>query len=201
MILTRAILKEAKKWLGCRANDPNRCTDEIKKLYNNRVNNEAWCCKFVWAMTNEACKKLGVKNPLIQTASTSTLLSSARKTLRTDTNPGVGSIFYTTRDGGGHVGFVTKIIDDKKFETIEGNTTNSIGEYGVWSKTRDRKSKQYQFIHLEDLDTFENNIFAPFQFELDLIFADPRSYISVGVLIAGGIIGWKLYKKQANRLG
>jgi len=69
MILTKAILLEAEKWLGCKANSKDKCADEIKKLYNGKVNNEAWCCKFVWAMTNEACKKLGIENPLKQTAS------------------------------------------------------------------------------------------------------------------------------------
>ncbi len=155
MILTKAILKEAEKWLGCVETDKNRggCVDEIQKLYNAKVNAEAWCCKFVWAMTNEACKKLGVQNPLVQTASTSTLLGTSKKTLRTDGTPGVGSIFYTARDGGGHVGFVLA-VDKNKFKTIEGNTTADGGKVdGVFSKMRDLKTKQYQFIHIEDLDT------------------------------------------------
>ena len=198
MILTSAILKEAEKWLGCKTNSPTKCTDEIKKLYNNKVNNEAWCAKFVWAMTNEASKKLGIENPLIKTASTATLLSTAKKTIRTDSTPGIGSIFYTTRTGGGHVGFVTK-INEHKFETIEGNTTNGSGEYGVWNKTRDMKTKDYQFIHLEDLDTIKNNLLAPLQFELDMIFADPRSYISTGILLTGAFITYKIYKKTRNK--
>ena len=194
MILTKAILLEAEKWLGCMANSKSKCTDEIKKLYNGKVNNEAWCCKFVWAMTNEACKKLGIENPLKQTASTITLLNETKKKIRTDTNPSKGAIFYTTRDGGGHVGFVIK-VNENKFDTIEGNTTNSNGEYGVWNKTRDTKTKNYQFIHLEDLDTFENNFFAPLQFDLEMIFADPRTYIGTGIILTGGFIAWKLRKR------
>jgi hypothetical protein len=192
MILTQSILQEAEKWLGCKTGQ--KCLDEIKLLYNNKINNDAWCCKFVWTMTNEACKKLGIKNPLIQTASTATLLAEAKKTLRTDTTANKGSIFYTTRTGGGHVGFVIK-TDSTKFETIEGNTTNSSGEYGVFNKTRDTKTKDYQFIHLEDLDTFENNLFAPLQFDAELILADPRTYISAGILLTGGFIVWNFYKK------
>ena len=200
MILTKAILKEAEKWLGCKETSSNRsvCVDEIQKLYNNKVTADAWCAKFVWAMTNEACKKLGIKNPLIQTASTATLLAEAKKTLRTDATPGVGSIFYTTRTGGGHVGFVTKIINETQFETIEGNT-NTGGSDGVWNKTRNTKTQTYQFIHLEDLDTFENNFFAPLQFDLELIFADPRTYISTGIFLTGGFIVWKIHKKHAKR--
>jgi len=196
MILTRAILKEAEKWLGCKTKSQDKCADEIKKLYNNRTNDEPWCCKFVWAMTNEACKKLGVPNPLVQTASTATLLSNAKKNLRVDAEPGVGSIFYTTRTGGGHVGFVLE-VNDNKFKTIEGNTTNSKGEYGVWNQNRDTKTKAYQFIHLEDLDTWENNLLAPLQFELDMILADPRSYATAGLVLAGSFFAvYKINKKR-----
>jgi len=196
MILTKAIRKEAAKWHGCKTGQ--RCLDEIKILYNNKINNEAWCAKFVWAMTNEACKKLGIANPLIQTASTATLLASARKTLRTDGTPGIGSIFYTTRTGGGHVGFVLN-VDGNKFETIEGNTSNSSGEYGVFKKTRDTKTKEYQFIHLEDLDTFKNNFFAPLQFELEMILGDPRTFLTTGIVLASGVTVWKIYKKNRKK--
>ena len=198
MILTKAILQEAEKWLGCRETSNNRsaCVDEIQKLYNGKVNADAWCAKFVWSMTNEACKKLGIDNPIYQTASTSTMLAKAKQTLRTDTTPGVGSIFYTTRTGGGHVGFVIK-INGNKFETIEGNTTSDTGgSEGVWNKVRDTTTRDYQFIHLEDLDTIENNLLAPLQFELEMILADPRSYISAGIVITGGIIAWKIYKNR-----
>ena len=199
MILTKGILKEAEKWLGCSETRANRsvCVDEIHMLYNNKITAEAWCCKFVWAMTNEACKKLGIENPLIQTASTSQLLSSSKKKLRVDNNANVGSIFYTKRDNGGHVGFVLE-VKENKIKTIEGNTTadNSKVE-GVFKKERDTKTKQYQFIHLEDLDTIENNLFAPLQFDLDMIFADPRSYVSASILLLGGMIAWKLRKKYS----
>jgi len=193
------IIKEAKKWLGCEETKQNRseCVDKIQLLYNNKINAEAWCCKFVWAMTNEACKKLGVENPLIQTASTTTLLSNAKKNLRVDAEPGVGSIFYTTRTGGGHVGFVLE-INKNKFKTIEGNTTEDGGKIdGVWNKNRDINTKKYQFIHLEDLDTFENNLFAPLQFELDMILADPRTYFTASVVLAGSFFAiYKLNKKR-----
>jgi surface antigen len=40
------------------------------------------------------------------------MLREAKKTLRVDKVPGVGSVFYTTRTGGGHVGFVSKVEDN-----------------------------------------------------------------------------------------
>jgi hypothetical protein len=121
-------------------------------------------------------------------------LIKTKKTLRVDGEPAVGSIFYNTRDGGGHVGFVIK-VDGINFESIEGNTTNSAGEWGVWSKKKNLNEKKYQFIHLEDLDTIENNLFAPLQFDFEMILADPRSYISAGIVLTGGFVAWLLYKK------
>ena len=89
------------------------------------------------------------------------MLSEARKTLRVDKNPGVGCVFFNVRDGGGHVGFVTG-VDGFYFNTIEGNTTSEGQGYGVWEKKHDVRdtAKKFEFIHLEDLDTFENNALA-----------------------------------------
>jgi hypothetical protein len=200
MILTKAILLEAEKWLGCKEESKNRsaCVDEISRLYNDKVSSDAWCAKFVWAITNEACKKLNVDNPLKQTASTATMLSEAKKTLRTDNIAGKGSIFYTTRTGGGHVGFVTK-VKDNLFDTIEGNTSSDSGEGdGVWAKTRDTTKKDYTFIHLEDLDTIENNLIAPFA--LDVAVADPRTYIGSSLFAIVGVGGFLLWRhKKKNK--
>jgi hypothetical protein len=147
-------------------------------------------------MTNEACKKLGVDNPLIQTASTATLLSNAKKNLRVDSDAGVGSIFYKTRTGGGHVGFVLE-VDGNKITTIEGNTTpDGGGAEGVYKKIRDTAKEKFQFIHLEDLDTIENNLFAPLQFDLEMILYDPRSYFSTGVVLAGSLAVFYLLRKR-----
>jgi hypothetical protein len=90
------------------------------------------------------------------------MLAEARKTLRVDKDPGVGSVFFNVRDAGGHVGFVTK-ISEPYFHTIEGNTSDSSGLSGVYEKTNHdlrNTAKKYEFIHLEDLDTFENNALA-----------------------------------------
>jgi surface antigen len=57
------------------------------------------------------------------------MLSNAKKNLRVDKVAGKGAVFFTTRTGGGHVGFVTA-VNGNKFETIEGNTNTGQG-YGV----------------------------------------------------------------------
>jgi hypothetical protein len=43
MILTKAIIDEAKNWIGCKATSPNRseCIDELQKLYDGKIKNEA----------------------------------------------------------------------------------------------------------------------------------------------------------------
>lgn len=75
--------------------------------------------------------------------------------LRVDSEPGVGAVFYNKRDGGGHVGFVT-YVSGGTFHTIEGNTEVANTE-GVFEKSHTLTEKQFQFIHLEDLDTIEDN--------------------------------------------
>lgn len=43
MILTQAIIEEAKSWLGCKETSNNRsvCIDKLQKLYDNKINNDA----------------------------------------------------------------------------------------------------------------------------------------------------------------
>jgi len=196
MILTQAILKEAEKWLGCTETTRHRsdCIDEIHRQFSAGWNGspDAWCAKFVWTMTETATKKLGIPNPLHKSASTVQMLN--KTDLRKDDIPARGAIFFISRvcsgggSGCGHVGFVEK-VDGNFIHTLEGNTG---GPAGVYRKKRNITSQKFTFIHIEDLDTLKNNLLAPLQFELDLIFADPRTFITTGIIITGGVISWKL---------
>jgi hypothetical protein len=197
MILTTAILNEAEKWLGCTETKQNRsvCVDEIHKLFSDGWNGQpdAWCAKFVWTMTETATKKLKVENPLFKSASTVTMLNKTN--LRKDSTAAKGSIFFINRtcDGGGsgcgHVGFVEK-VDGNIIHTLEGNTG---GPEGVYRKMRDAKQTKFTFIHIEDLDTIENNINAllePFSLEI----GDKKLWYIVG--IAGiAVTGAVIYKR------
>jgi hypothetical protein len=82
MILTSAILKEAEKWLGCIETSSNRskCVDEIHTLFYDgwKGSADAWCAKFVYAITDVACNKLKVPNPLYKSASTVQMLNNTQ---------------------------------------------------------------------------------------------------------------------------
>lgn len=162
-IFTTKLIKQASKYIGCTETSNNRssCVDEIQRQFNGKVNSESWCAKFVWSQVNIVCQELKLVNPLAQTASTLAMLSNAKKTpkLEVDNIPSVGSIFFTPRDGGGHVGFVLKVTGNK-FSTIEGNATSG-GKDGVYILTKDITKKNYQFIHIEKYhnlgDILQNN--------------------------------------------
>lgn len=199
MILTKAILSEAEKWLDCRETSKNRskCVDEIHEMFKagSTGSRDAWCAKFVWSITEAASKKLGVENPLFKSASTAQMLENTK--LRKDKIPAVGSVFYTKRTDengkivGGHVGFVER-VNGNLISTIEGNT--NIGSTdGVWRKTHDITKKSFTFIHVEDLDTLENNINSLLQ-PLDLTISDKKLWIGLGILAASGI-GVYAYRK------
>lgn len=55
------------------------------------------------------------------------MLAQAKKNLRVDKTPAKGAVFFTTRTGGGHVGFVID-TNGSKFDTIEGNTNIGQGD-------------------------------------------------------------------------
>jgi hypothetical protein len=201
MLLTRAAIDEAKKFLNCKEESSNKsaCVNEIKALYGIKPNTDPYCAMFVWVCIKSACEKLKIEPPIIQTASTVTLLNASKKKFPVDTIPKKGAIFfYPTTAQHGHVGFVTA-VDGKTFNTIEANTTSPTkGEpEGVYEKTRTLGDKKFQFIHLESLDTVENNInsfLIPFGAEIgSLKFNATITTILVG---AGLLVAYKKMKKK-----
>jgi hypothetical protein len=193
MILTSAILNEAEGWLDCRETSTNRskCVDRIHEQFRegSTGSRDAWCAKFVWSITDTAAKKLGVANPLFKSASTAQMLKNTN--LRKDKTPAKGSVFYTSRTGGGHVGFVEK-VNGNIISTIEGNTSVGSAE-GVHRKTHDIRKKEFTFIHVEDLDTIENNINSVLE-PLNLSLDDKKLWIATG-LIGASAVGVVLYRK------
>jgi hypothetical protein len=195
MILTTTILREAEKWLGCTETKQNRsaCVDEIHKAFNPNWagSPDAWCAKFVWTMVEAATKKLNVPNPLFKSASTVQMLNKTN--LRKDDKSAKGSIFFIERScaggGCGHVGFVER-VDGNIIHTIEGNTG---GPEGVYRQKRDTSKQKFTFIHIEDLDTIENNLNAILPF--DLTIDDSRLW-TVAVFATVGIVGAVIYAKR-----
>ena len=139
-----AVLEEAGKYLG---------VVEVPKLSNRGLNidywlNECkvplglpWCAAFV---TNIIKQALGRGSPVYLTASVQTTVDWA-KTLGAigvwQDKPEVGDLFviyFKSLSRFGHVGFVSKVLDEHTFETIEGNTGPDGGRegYGVFARKR-----------------------------------------------------------------
>lgn len=147
---TQKLVDLAADWLGCEedAKTPNRsaCLTDLWKLYGTEPTNEPWCAAFVWTMVNETCKVFGVENKLPHTKSTYEMKSRATNAgLKVDKTPAVGSIFYFTRDGGGHVGIVTN-LGENTMTTIEGNVSDQ-----VRLGRRALNSKNFLYIHVEKM--------------------------------------------------
>lgn len=139
-----AVLDEAKRYLG---------VVEIPKLSNRGLTidywlNECgiplgnpWCAAYA---TNVLRQALGRGNPVYLTGSVQRMVDWA-KTLQPigvwQDKPAVGDLFviyFPSMKRFGHVGFVTSLVDENTFTTIEGNS-NSDGSrdgYGVVSNKR-----------------------------------------------------------------
>jgi peptidoglycan hydrolase-like protein with peptidoglycan-binding domain len=102
---------------------------------------EPWCAAFVYFCFQQAAAKLGVKNPVIKTASVLDHWNTARdqgikRVLHDDAvqNPALvkpGMIFIiSTGNGTGHTGLVES-ISGTKLVTIEGNTNDDGSREGI----------------------------------------------------------------------
>ena len=143
------VYTEAKKFLGCKEDPktPNRsyCIDKIQEMGGWTPTSEPWCAMFVYAVVERSCKLMKIDNLLPRTKSTTIMKNeSPDNGLKVDTKPVKGCLFYFPRTGGGHVGFVIDIKDNKIF-TIEGNTSDQVklGQRTI--------NPSMRFIHIEDM--------------------------------------------------
>jgi len=141
----------AEKWQDgeCKSVKNNRgnCIDEIKKQFSKEILGTPWCAEFVSVCVKTACDKLGITNLLPYTRSTAAMLSGSEKNgLTVDSTPKIGSVFYRTRSGGGHVGIVVKITA-LGIATIEGNSNDAVLARSYSSS----EYKNWKFIHTEDM--------------------------------------------------
>lgn len=85
-----------------------------------------WCMAFVYWCVSEACKEMGVDNPLEKTGSVMGQWINS-KDLRVAGGPQKGDIFIMDFGGGkGHTGFVSGVIGDM-IKTVEGNAAPEHG--------------------------------------------------------------------------
>lgn len=138
------VLEEAKKYLGL-VESPrlsNRATEIDFWLKECHVPfGNPWCAAFVTGVIRQA---LGRGSPVYLNASVQRIVEWA-ESLRTigvwQDKPEIGDLFVIYFDSlkrFGHVGFVSEIVSDTEFKTVEGNS-NSDGSrdgYGVVSNKR-----------------------------------------------------------------
>lgn len=144
-ILTRQIIVEAEKHIGVREvghNDGPEVSAWLARV--NRQPGAPWCAAFAWCMLDDACRALGLTNPLKPVAGVHLLLRMAREQRAWTDDPGPGYIFgidhgvdKLTNMRLGHCGIVVEVTPSG-LTTVEGNTNEAGGREGncVAIKTR-----------------------------------------------------------------
>lgn len=132
-LLTRQIIIEARKHIGVRETARNSGPEIDQWLRRvKRPPGLPWCAAFAWCMLDDACRALGLPNPMEPTAGGNLLMIRARAHHAWTNEPGPGYIFGIDHGHNAegahlsHVGFVAEIREDGGLATIEGNT-NSAG--------------------------------------------------------------------------
>lgn len=109
----------------------------------------SWCMAFVYWCYQQACKEMGIENPLVKTGGVLRLWNEVPKRYKSKV-PKRGCIFIMDYGKGlGHTGIVERIDGDTLY-TIEGNTNDegSREGYEVCRRTRS-VSKCVGFIHID----------------------------------------------------
>ena len=140
MKLSESVIETAKTQIGVQEVPKGSNAGPEVEIYLKSVGlgkGYAWCMAFVYWVTNESAKKLGIVNPLLKTAGVLNQWNK-RPVLRVKT-PQTGDIFIMDYGKGqGHTGFVSQVLPNGIIETIEGNT-NADGSregYAVCKRTR-----------------------------------------------------------------
>lgn len=196
--LANTIIENAAFWQSkwqkneCDSTGNNRgnCIDELKADYGTIIASTPWCAQFVSVVVKTSCTKLGIKNQLPYTQSSSEMASGARKNgLLVDNTPEVGSVFYHSRIGGGHVGIVAQLTDTGII-SIEGNTDSAKVKDAVLGRSyKFSEIESWEFIHTENMGSTSL---------LKYVFRDgiPTGvYIVAGAGVLGGIF-WYYNKKM-----
>jgi hypothetical protein len=142
--LTHQIIVEARRHLGVREvgkNDGPEVSEWLRRVL--RAPGNPWCAAFAWCMLDDACKAVGVVNPLEPCAGAHLLMVYARQHRAWGREAGPGYLFAINHGRSpsgariGHVGIVVD-LDGDKMTTIEGNTDDGGGRegQGVYQRTR-----------------------------------------------------------------
>ncbi len=160
------MLEIAEQEVGCKEiRDTNKsksgCVEALEKEFYGRVKSDPYCAIFVSVILARTCKAFKVPMPPIKTARAYNILKTARKLsghFSVHNSPKRGDIFYmppkhsgSSDAGSGHVGFVNKVLEGRKIETIEANTSFPDRKAnGIPKKVRSWNGK-FKFIRLDSL--------------------------------------------------
>lgn len=152
--ITRQIIIEARSHLGIRevgTNDGPEVREWLRRV--KRKPGHPWCAAFAWCMLDDACRVIGVANPLPPVAGAHLMMVLARKRHAWCLEAGPGYIFAIDHGRSpagariGHVGIVVE-LDGDRMTTVEGNTGADGGRdgQGVYQRTRSVREATLGFL-------------------------------------------------------
>ena len=140
-------LELAESQVGVKENGFSNDSTQIRKYKNGAVNNKPWCGSFAsWLFgagqngTNSKTFGYSMHSQEIRRRATEAGFYATKNSGYT---PQVGDLMIIKypskngKDGGGHVGIITKVNDNGTFETIEGNYSNSVNRVSRSMATAD----------------------------------------------------------------
>jgi len=141
----RELILEAEKWVGIHEVGGNNRGPEVErfqKAVDGRAEAEAWCASFVQFCMKEVATRLSATQVAFPSEHCFTIWAMTGK-MHCYASPKAGYLVIWKYEGtsNGHVGIVSRVIDESTIETIEGNTSPEgktivrEGD-GVYRKTR-----------------------------------------------------------------
>jgi hypothetical protein len=143
------LIKEAEKCIGVHesgGNNKGPAVERFQKAVDGRAQGEPWCAAFVQFCINEVEAQFGATVVVHRSEHCLTIWAKTPGVHRYKfPKPGFLVIWGYEDSLNGHIGIVTRVIDDFTIETIEGNTSpddktvEREGD-GVYRKTRSLKA-------------------------------------------------------------
>jgi hypothetical protein len=141
--MIRDLVKIAEQYIGIREVGNNAGPEILRfqMAVDGKAEGESWCMGFVQFCIQELEHKIARRSNIFRSEHCLTVWNKSPLELRREIpEPGYIVIWRHGDTTNGHTGIVARVIDDKSFETIEGNTSGNKdvdrnGD-GVYLKTR-----------------------------------------------------------------
>lgn len=145
----RELIRESEKWVGTHEKGGNNQGPDVarfQKAVDGKAQGEPWCACFVQFCVKEVQMRLGATVVMASSEHCMTIWTRTSGVHRYR-SPKAGFVVIWNYEGtaNGHIGIVTRVIDEFTIETIEGNTSpddNTIEREGdgVYRKIRTTKT-------------------------------------------------------------